>query len=448
MPSTDTPLAAPHRLSRRQLLTAVAAGTVVSSCSPYFLGQAQHNSGLHVLAANWGQIYNDSMIHISSAYERSHPDSEINWTFAEDWQTKLLTQIGGNVPPDIAYSNWAEQTTLASTQTFLSLDEYADAASLTRADFVRPMYDACQWDGHMYALPGGADYNALYWSKDVYRDAGLDPEQPPHTADELIEHSLQILRTNSNGDITRIGYIPTSFDYIQWALLFGGSFYDEDTGQPTAAHDGNIEALEWLLRYVKKLNIDKLTAFSELPDYSQPGNPFAAGKSAYLYTGFWAFDALDQYAPDLDYGVAFLPTVRGTDEERARYLITGWMYAIPRNCRRPDEAWEFMKYALVDHAGEMGYQTLNGPCFLDQFGIFRAGLRDKLGADNRLVPYLDVFTQIGELGREHWPTIRADSYYFDQVVRAYDLVVRGKESPADALADVERNVTAKLQEPE
>ena len=47
------------------------------------------------------------------------------------------------------------------------------------------------------------------------------------TADELIEHSKKILKKDANGDIQVAGYIPSVGDYIRWAFLYGGQFYDE-----------------------------------------------------------------------------------------------------------------------------------------------------------------------------------------------------------------------------
>lgn len=414
--------------------------TKVSSSAP----SGNESVTLTLLNNNWGQLYNDAMVKIGNAYTKAHPNVQIKWTFSENWNTKLLTQIAGNTPPDADYTNYSYQAEFAAKGEFLALDGYLKDAKLKADDFIGPMYDASTWNGHLYAIPGGADWLVLFWSKDLYKEVGLDPEKPPTTADELIEHSKRILKKDSAGNIVRLGYAPSSDDFIQWAFIFGGSFYDPERRKVTANDPANVQALEWMLDYVKLLDVNKLAAFSQLPDYSSPGNPFATKKSAYLRSGFWTYDALDKYAPNLDYGIAFWPTLKGTPAERKNYLLQGWMYAIPRNSKHPDEAWRFLKFAFVDRAAQMGYETLNGPCYKPQLPAFEKGLKKQIGTDNRMSPYLDVFTQTAQAGTKYWPVMKVNSYYYNQITDMYDFVTRGKKQPKDALDEVTKNVQARL----
>lgn len=459
-----------HPISRRQFLrrsAGLVAGTLLAGCvapaapsgevpvaaatntvDTGAVSEPTASSGevttLKILHNNWGELYNRLMTKIGDDYTAKHPNVKLEWEFNEEWQTKLLTQIAGNTSPDATYSTPAAQASLASKGTFLDLDSYIAAEGLTRDDFVTPMYDMCQWDGKLYALPGGADYIALFWSKNLYEEVGLDPEQPPKTADELIAHSEKILKKEANGDISRLGYSPAPEHFVRWAYIFGGEFYDSASKTVTANHPANVEALEWMLDYVKQLGIDKLTAFNQRPGSYQAGNTFASKQSAYLFDGFWAYDALDQYSPDIDYGVTLWPTLKGTSEEMKNYQITGWFCGIPKNAKNPDAAWQFMKYAFVDEAAKMGYMTLNAPCVKKSFPAFEAGLKKQIGADNRLVPYIDVFIKTGAEGTKGWPVMPVNGFYFDELTRIYDFVMRGEKTPKDALDEVTKNVEAEL----
>jgi multiple sugar transport system substrate-binding protein len=308
------------------------------------------------------------------------------------------------------------------------------------------MYDACVWNGALYAIPGGADYIVLYWNKDVYRDAGLDPEQPPTSGDELMAHSEAILQKDADGNITRIGYIPDVDQYIQWVYMNDGRFYDEASQLVTANEAINVDTLQWLVDYINTVDVNKLAAFNEsAPSYSQPGNPFATKQSAYLVSGFWAYDALNQFSPDIDYGVTFMPTATGAAEEREKYLIQGWMYAIPAGVNNVDASWNFIKYAFIDEAATMGVSTLNGPCVKKSFAAFEEGLRELMGPDDRLVPYLHVFTETGEAGTKHWPVMAVNSFYYDEVARIWDFATRNDMTPQEALDEVTQNVQSELE---
>ena len=126
------------------------------------------------------------------------------------------------------------------------------------------------------------------------------------------------------------------------------------------------------------------------------------------------------------------------------YLISGWVYGIPKNAKNPDAAWKFIKYAFIDNAAKMGYLTLNGPCIKKSFPAFEAGLKQQIGPQNRIVPYLDVFTKIGETGTKLWPVIPVNAFYNDELTRVYDFVMRGQKTPKDALDEVTKNVQAEL----
>lgn len=450
------PVVTRNHYSRRQFLqmsgTALGGLLLAGCAAPAAQPSGSTSSGaaaetvtLTVLNANWGELYNGLMENIGKDYMAANPNVAIEWTFEQEWKTKLLTQVAGGTPPDAAYTNWTAQANLAEKNTFTALDSYMEATGLKREDFVISMYDASVLDGKLYAIPGGADYIVLFWNKDVYSDVGLDAESPAKSGDELIEHSKKILQKDADGNITRIGYVPTADQFITWAYLNGGEFYDAENRKVTANDPINVQTLEWLLDYVKVLDVNKLAAFNaNYPGYSQAGNPFATKQSAYLITGFWAYDALNQFAPDIKYGVGFQPTPTGAEAERANYLIQGWMYTIPTGAKQADTAWNFIKYAFIDEAAKMGYLTLNGPCVKNSFKAFEDGLRAQIGAEDRISPYLDVFTKTGEAGTKHWPNMSVNGFYYDEVVRIWDFVARGEKTPQEALDEVTVTVQAEL----
>ncbi|MEZ4733731.1 MAG: hypothetical protein R3E79_42075 [Caldilineaceae bacterium] len=138
------------------------------------------------------------------------------------------------------------------------------------------------------------------------------------------------------------------------------------------------------------------------------------------------------------------PTVNGTEAERANYAISGWMYSIPTESPHRDQAWDFISYAFIDQAALMGYKTLNGPCVKNAFADWEAGLRDYMGADNRMTPYLEVFSQTGIAATNFFPIIPVGGYYSDELARIYDLVMREEVTAQAGLEEVTQNVQSEL----
>jgi multiple sugar transport system substrate-binding protein len=399
---------------------------------------------LNVLWENWGEIYNNLMTVIGEEFTATNPSVALEWNFDPDWVTKLTTLIAANTLPDVTLMRSGPLATFAAKGTLMPLDDLVREAGVKREDFVTPLWDSAIYDGKLYALPGGADYWAMFYSKDVYREVGLDPERPATTLDELLAHSREILQTDPAGDIQRIGYNPSSWHFQQWAFIHGGQFYDASSGKITANDPANVAVLEKLTEYVKTLDVNKLAAFNQRPGTFEAGNPFSTKQAAYVFDGFWTFEALDQHAPDIDYAVTFWPTANGTEQDRTNYMIGGWQVSIPAGTTLTQQAASFVRYAFIDKSAEMGYKTLNGTCVQSQFQAWEEGVKSKMGADNRMAPYLDVFTRTGAAATNFFPALPVQSFYQDELNRVYDLVVRGEVTPQAGLDEVTQNVQAEL----
>jgi multiple sugar transport system substrate-binding protein len=396
---------------------------------------------------NWGDFYNDLMKKLGDSYTAEHPNITIDWTFSPNLTEELLTAFAAGTPPEVCLTRPGSCTSLAHEGALLPLDAYMVLTGLKREDFVTAMWDLSVWDGKLYAMPGGADFMALYWNKSLYADVGLDPEAPPKTCDELVEQSLQILEVDANGAIQRLGWTPGDWTnpYWMWAYIFGGELYDVQTRKVTASHPQNVEALKWIKSYVDQVDVNQLEAFNgSMPDFWSPGNSFASKKTALRFDGFWTYDALDEYAPDIDYGVCFFPTLNGTEEERTRYGVAGWMVSIPSGAPDPEASWDFVKYGFLDYAWKTGCETLNGNCVIDQMDEFEQCVLDMLGPENRMTPYFDVFVKTGIAATHHFPAMPAATFYDDQLGRAYDAVIRGGADPEAALQECEAAVQAEL----
>ena len=394
---------------------------------------------------NWGEEWNKALEDHSTAFTTENPNVTFEWTFSDEWREKLLARVAAGDPPDVAYTNWSYQATLASQGTFLALDDYVAQAGYKREDFVLAMWDQSLYEGKLYCLPGGADFIAMFYSKTAYKDAGLDPNAPPKTTAELVEHSLKLLKKDNAGNLDRIGYGPYNYELGQWGFIFGGEWYDPATNKVTANDPKNVEALTWLTDYVQQLGADKLTAFqASQPDQWTPGNPFMTGRAAYIMDGYWQGDILDSGAPDMEYGITFIPTPNGTPEERSRYMIGGWMAGIPSGSPNGSAAWSFMKYAFVDNSWKMACDSVNGCTVTAQMEQFEQCVIDKIGKENRMAADFHVFGEIGAAGSKYWPAITANALYNDELARAYDAAVNGQKTPQQALDELTELVQKEL----
>ena len=68
-----------------------------------------------------------------------------------------------------------------------------------------------QIDGKTWSIPFQRSTIVLYWNKDAFKDAGLDPEKAPASWDEMVATGKKLVKKDGSGNVTRWGVeIPTT----------------------------------------------------------------------------------------------------------------------------------------------------------------------------------------------------------------------------------------------
>jgi multiple sugar transport system substrate-binding protein len=421
--ATEAPAAVPTVAPTAAAATPAAASSVLQ---------------LEVWNADWGEEFNAPMKTLSDKYQQANPNVKINWQFSlgcgGQGSEKMATAVAGGIPPDAAYTCFVDLPTQMSQGLYLPLDDYFSAAGIKQSDFVKAMMDACLYNGKTYAIPGGSDTHGIIYNKQVYKDAGLDPEKPPVTLAEWVEHSKKIYQTDSSGNVTRLGMNPGGEGIVHTGFLYKAMYYDFQNKKVTCNSDQAVEALTWMVDTAKLFPPEKVASFSQgMPGYSQPNSGFSTNKEAYIVTGFWAGPPLKKYSPDVDYGMGYVPTVGGTDAERELYALHGWNYSIPKGAKQRDEAWKFMKFAFWDEAVFMAVNTWNPICIISKLDEFEKECVKTVLADTPLAKYFNIYTETSKRAARGWPVMPVASQYWDEIYRAADFAMRGEKTPKAAL---------------
>jgi hypothetical protein len=124
--------------------------------------------------------------------ERFHelnPDIRVNLevTVADGLQNRILVALQSGTGPDLIDVANGWNVPFALTGGLYALDERIAASGLPLDDFLQPALGTATVDGVLYGLPFRVEAHALIYNRDAYREAGLDPDAPPQTWDELLE---------------------------------------------------------------------------------------------------------------------------------------------------------------------------------------------------------------------------------------------------------------------
>lgn len=80
----------------------------------------------------------------------------------------------------------------------LPIDDIWENTSLSEADFNTNAIEVCKTDGVLYSIPFQNSLYYMYWNKDLFEKAGLDPEAPPQNFEEWAEYASKITDPDTN----------------------------------------------------------------------------------------------------------------------------------------------------------------------------------------------------------------------------------------------------------
>ncbi len=216
------------------------------------------------------------------------------------------------------------------------------------------------YEDRLYGVPLYADVSALFYNKDLYEAAGLDPEKPPT--------SLEELRANADA-ITALGgdnkgyFLPGNCAgcniFTVGPLLWASGVKIEAAtcGDEPLVGDNLIPVLQWLRDMAQSGNIaDAAQAETGETFHLQ----FGTGTLGNMGTGNFNITlANDQMVgpPDhsFEYGITNLP---GLEAGTSASFIGGDLVVIPQGSERVDDAVAFMKFLLSDEVQVESYAKL------------------------------------------------------------------------------------------
>jgi multiple sugar transport system substrate-binding protein len=284
--------------------------------------------------ANWYKKW-------TAEFNKTHPNTQINLTIVpgDVWDQKMkAAQAAGN-QPEIVSRSYNQIAPAAQLGQILALDSYMDPKVWT--DLYENVEKFVNVKGSHYAFPMLVEPSAvLFYRKDFFKEAGLDPEKPPVTWDELIDYGKKLTKDGRFG--LKIAGNAGDYSWSSWGaqMQFGHRPISDDWSKATVMDDG----YKALVGFYKSLYDQKIVPKEPLKGYAD-GADFGEGKEAMAITGSWVMGQLRaDYKGILDnVGVAPVPTKDG-DATKPTASLGGWTLTIDAKSKHPQQAADFITW--------------------------------------------------------------------------------------------------------
>jgi sn-glycerol 3-phosphate transport system substrate-binding protein len=248
----------------------------------------------------------------AEAFAAEHPGTRIKPVYSGDYvQTiaKALTAVKGGDPPEMAILLAADIMTLTDEDVVVALDDLVTTADERAwlAGFYPAFMENARLNGKTFAVPFQRSTPILYWNKDLFRAAGLDPEKGPASWEEMLSFAKELTRKDAAGTVVQWGIQIPSDGNTSWLFTGLATTNAVRLNDPTGSHTNfddpkAVEALQFWYDLSKKYGVQP----SGLVSWGTTPRDFLEGKCAMMWTTTGNLTNIRKNA-GFPFGVAMLP---------------------------------------------------------------------------------------------------------------------------------------------
>ncbi len=417
-----------HLIKNKTTLKIIVLFQVVIFFSLFGCAERTTEEGEKITVTFWnamggplGKVLN-SMI---DEFNASHPGwfikSESMGSY-EALKQKILASVVADNQPDMsqAYEAWIS--------TLLGGDVLTDLGALDpefKRDELKDFYPVFIKDsiyqGKLFSLPFNKSVPVVYYNRDMFRRAGLDPDKPPRTWEDFIRICRQLTRDlDGDGNPDQWGYEFTDHATYFESLVIqnGGELYDPASSDLLFNRSPGIEALQYIVDLVKKYR----AADFYLGGYQHQVD-FAAQKVGMIVASCVSRTFMARQL-NFDWGIAPLPA-----HKKQASLVYGTNIVIfaDTSPEKKQVAWEFIKwFTSPENSARWALEANYVPVRKSSLALPVMQKEFQENPDSR-VPIDELEYAFFEPRFDQWLRIR--EYIGDAVKEA----LLGKRTPAQAL---------------
>lgn len=267
-------------------------------------------------------------------FERENPGIKVNvqqltWEYGLD---KFIIGIAAGNAPDICELGTTWISKFADSGALLDITE--DTKDIKDKYF---LWEAGTYNNKVYGIPWLAGTRVMFYNKELFLRAGLNPDKAPQTWEELLAAAQKIHDPKEGvwGFSIFAGEPESPWqEFLPFAWSAGGRILSADLKKCLLDSPENLTALEFYR---------ELSRYSLIERQSQANELFAEGKVGMQISGSWNLRLIPSVNPQLNFGVAFVPKFQKEGLSPDAFS-GGELFVITKKSRHPKEALQLIKF--------------------------------------------------------------------------------------------------------
>lgn len=366
-------------------------------------------------------VWHDYYLNLFKEYEAKHPNIKIEYAeapFGNGIDTKLNTAYASDTSPDIIHHALNSIAIRAEKGQYEPLDNYISHWK-DKNDILPNIYEMGRYKKKLYGLGIYPTPAVFVYRKDFFKEAGLNPENPPTSWKELAVDAVKL--TKRDGKIVTRAGLNMPIDEIKllqpFGIQAGGNFVDKN-GNPTFDDAGYVEALTYLTDLFK----NKQVAIEQTKDRENQQSLFAVDKAAMsIVQPTWIAQLLKN-DPSLKDKIGFINMKR----KKAAVWSGCELLFISSESKHKKESWDLIQFIMAKQEMWNRYKTTKCP-------VVRKSLQDQYANDD---PFINKqLLNAISVGQGAPKSMWSQLYVYKYLPQAQQEAFYGMKTPQQALKD-------------
>lgn len=420
------------RYSIMILVSLLALSIIVSGCGSKGASNTGANDNdkgkpAEISIASWN-LQADALDEAAEKFNASQSEVKVNVRRVSNSYDSIVPALTAGIgAPDIVavqmrdFANFMgkfpDQFVDLSDELMPRKDEFSDAG-----------WGASTKDGKIYAIPVDIAPTAVYYRKDYFEEAGINPDNLT-TWDKFMRAGKK-LQSKLDGVKMTTFSLTSNETYDFWQMIanqLGGRFYDEQ-GKIDFTNEANIKAM----KLVKELKEKDLVVDS--PSWNDRVRAVVNGETATIVYPIWWAGTVKTQAADQAGKWGIMPLPAFTEGGPNQANLGGSVFAVTTQSEHPEAAWKFLKYLLLTEEGQKIQMD---------YGLFPAWKPFYKSESFATVDKYFGFSlakRFGELATDI-PAMKFGQYFYDvsrPLETAFGQILNGNKDIKEAFKDAEK----------
>ncbi|MGP4079248.1 ABC transporter substrate-binding protein [Pseudalkalibacillus sp. R45] len=305
---------------------------IISGCKSAETSEEGEQVEIEFWTMQLSPTFDDYINGVIADFEKENPDIKVKWVDVPwaDMEKKILAAVASETAPDVANLNPQFASKLAELDALVNMDEKVDDE--TQNKYFEGVWKSNTFNDKTFGIPWYLSSQVTMYNTDIFKEAGLDPDSPPKTFDELKDVAKTIKEETG-----KYAFFPPldASHLLETLVMMDVDLTNEDMTKAAFNTPEGIKAFEFFV----DLYQDDLIPREVLTEgHGKAIDMYQAGQLAILASGPQFLNKVEENAPDILKATKSGPQITGVSGKKNTAAMN---LVVPKQSEHQEEAVQF-----------------------------------------------------------------------------------------------------------